>query len=68
VFVIAHRPETVEGADLVLVLRDGRVEAFGTPADVAARSETYRRLRARGLADDPADERGPDGPEATPQG
>lgn len=55
VFVIAHRPETVEGADLVLVLRDGRVEAFGPPADVEARSETYRRLRARGLADDPAD-------------
>jgi len=49
VFVIAHRPETVDGADLVLVLREGRVEAFGTPEDVAARSETYRRLRARGL-------------------
>jgi subfamily B ATP-binding cassette protein MsbA len=51
VFVIAHRPGTVERADRVLVLREGRVEAFGTPADVAASSPTYRRLWAAGFAE-----------------
>lgn len=66
VFVIAHRPETVEGADLVLVLRGGRVEAFGPPAAVAATSETWRRLLARGLdaADDTEPAPGPDDPRA----
>jgi ATP-binding cassette, subfamily B, bacterial len=54
VFVIAHRPETVMRADLVLVLRDGSAEAFGTPDAVAARSETYRRLLSRGFGDDGA--------------
>jgi ABC-type multidrug transport system fused ATPase/permease subunit len=51
VFVIAHRPATVEGADRVLVLRDGRVEAFGTPDEVRRASATYRRLLAEGLAE-----------------
>ena len=49
VFVIAHRPGTVEGADRVLVLRDGRVEAFGRPDEVARESATFRRLRAQGF-------------------
>lgn len=51
VLVIAHRPGTVERADRVLVLREGSVEAFGTPAEVAAKSPTYRRLEALGFAD-----------------
>jgi ABC-type multidrug transport system fused ATPase/permease subunit len=42
--VVAHRAETVRAADHVVVLREGRVEAEGTPAEVAARSPTYREL------------------------
>jgi ABC-type multidrug transport system fused ATPase/permease subunit len=49
VFVIAHRPGTVERADRVLVLREGRVEAFGSPPEVLASSPTYRRLWAQGF-------------------
>ncbi len=56
VFVIAHRPGTVERADRVLVLRDGRVEAFGTPSEVAEKSPTYRRLWAEGFAEPAAPE------------
>ena len=50
-FVIAHRPGTVEKSDLVLVLRDGRVEAFGPPAEVERASPTYRRMAAVGFED-----------------
>ncbi len=49
VIVVAHRPGTVERSDRVLVLRDGRVEAFGPPAVVAEKSALYRRWMAEGL-------------------
>ncbi|MCE9635375.1 MAG: ABC transporter ATP-binding protein/permease [Planctomycetes bacterium] len=42
--VVAHRRETVLAADHVVVLRDGLVEAEGAPADVVARSATFRDL------------------------
>lgn len=42
--VVAHRPATVWQADHVVVLREGRVEAEGSPADVALVSPTYREL------------------------
>jgi ATP-binding cassette, subfamily B, bacterial MsbA len=45
--VVAHRRETVLAADHVVVLRDGRVEAEGTPAEVAAASGTFRELFGR---------------------
>ncbi|MCC7138686.1 MAG: ABC transporter ATP-binding protein [Planctomycetes bacterium] len=66
VFVIAHRAETVARADRVLVLREGRVEAFGPPDEVAARSETYRRLRARGFTEDDAPPASAPAPGTTP--
>lgn len=44
VIVVAHRPDTVWSADHVVVLRAGRVEAEGTPVDVAAVSTTFREL------------------------
>jgi subfamily B ATP-binding cassette protein MsbA len=53
VFVIAHRPGTVERADLVLVLREGRVEAWGPPAEVAERSPTFRARASAGFAPPP---------------
>ncbi len=51
VLVVAHRPGTVERSDAVLVLRDGRVEAFGPPALVAERSALYRRWTQEGFPD-----------------
>lgn len=42
--VVAHRRETVLAADHVVVLREGTVEAEGTPAEVAAASPTFREL------------------------
>jgi subfamily B ATP-binding cassette protein MsbA len=44
--VVAHRKETVLAADHVVVLAEGRVEAEGTPAEVASASPTYRELFA----------------------
>jgi ATP-binding cassette, subfamily B, bacterial MsbA len=43
-FVIAHRRETVEIADRVIVLEGGRVVATGTPAEVLAGSAVFKRL------------------------
>ncbi len=42
--VVAHRRETVLAADHVVVLRAGRVEAEGTPAEVTEASATFREL------------------------
>ncbi len=42
--VVAHRRETVLAADHVVVFNDGRVEAEGPPAQVAAQSATFREL------------------------
>ena len=42
--IVASRVSTVAGADRILVLRDGRVEAFDTPAHLAETSETYRTM------------------------
>jgi subfamily B ATP-binding cassette protein MsbA len=43
---IAHRLSTVLGADKIVVLNRGRVEAVGRHADLLTRSETYARLYA----------------------
>ena len=36
VVVVAHRPIGIEGVDQILVLRDGRVQAFGPKETVLA--------------------------------
>jgi ATP-binding cassette, subfamily B, bacterial MsbA len=41
---IAHRLSTVLGADKIVVLNRGRVEAIGRHAELLSRSETYTRL------------------------
>lgn len=44
VLVIAHRMRTVEAADKIVVLADGRVAEEGSPAELMARDGLYRRM------------------------
>lgn len=47
VVYISHNMEEVRRADHVIVLRDGRVEASGTPEELARTSPTYRDYAAK---------------------
>jgi ATP-binding cassette subfamily B protein len=42
--VVAHRPSTVQLADRVALLADGRIAAVGTHSDLLAGNAEYRRL------------------------
>ena len=42
--VVTHRPAMLELADVVIVMREGRIIEQGTPADLAAASGEYSRL------------------------
>ncbi|QIK63736.1 ABC transporter ATP-binding protein [Leucobacter viscericola] len=42
--IVAHRPSTVALADRVAVMRDGRIEAVGTHAELLRTSAHYRHL------------------------
>ncbi|MFD7657211.1 ABC transporter ATP-binding protein [Actinosynnema sp. NPDC059797] len=44
--VVAHRPSTVQLADRVAVLVDGRIAAVGTHTELLAEDEVYRHLLA----------------------
>lgn len=47
VLYISHNMDEVRRADHVIVLRDGQVEASGTPAELAHSSPTYRDYAAK---------------------
>jgi ATP-binding cassette subfamily B protein len=44
--IIAHRLQTIQNADRVLVLEHGQLTELGTPAELLARGGTYARLHA----------------------
>ena len=46
VIAIAHRLSTIMEADQIIVMRDGRVDAIGTHAELLASSELYQKLNA----------------------
>jgi ATP-binding cassette subfamily B protein len=52
VIVIAHRLATIEHADQILVVEDGRIAQKGTHAQLVAEEGTYRRfVEVRALAE-----------------
>jgi ABC-type multidrug transport system fused ATPase/permease subunit len=50
-FVIAHRLSTVRAADLILVLKNGRLVDSGTHAELLESSSVYRDIHASQLAE-----------------
>ena len=44
IIVVAHRLSTVRGADMLVFLKDGNVEATGTFAEVLPKSEDFAQL------------------------
>lgn len=45
VIIIAHRMRTVAGADRIVVLKDGRVDECGSPAELMASGGFYKRMK-----------------------
>jgi ABC-type multidrug transport system fused ATPase/permease subunit len=50
-FVIAHRLSTVRAADLILVLKAGRLVDSGSHEELLESSATYREIHASQLAE-----------------
>jgi ATP-binding cassette subfamily B protein len=51
VLVVAHRASTVQLADRVALLDDGRIAAIGTHSDLMATNQTYRNLLSQKVAE-----------------
>lgn len=46
-FIISHRNSTIERADIIVVLKDGRIEEMGSHVELMARKGYYVALRER---------------------
>jgi ABC-type multidrug transport system fused ATPase/permease subunit len=51
-FIIAHRLSTVMNADMILVFKDGSIEAAGTHKELLRSSRTYARLHSMQFAEE----------------
>lgn len=54
-FIISHRVSTVQHADQILVLRDGRIVQRGTHTELIAQSGLYKEMHQRQLLEDALD-------------
>jgi ATP-binding cassette subfamily B protein len=51
-FLVSHRVSTVKGADLIVVLKDGRIVERGTHAELVGRGGFYANLHRRQLLEE----------------
>jgi ATP-binding cassette subfamily B protein len=51
-FLVSHRVSTVKGADLIVVLKDGRIVERGTHSELAGRGGFYADLHRRQLLEE----------------
>lgn len=49
VIVIAHRMRTIRGADKIVLLNQGKIEAMGTDAELQMQSATYRKMLEKSM-------------------
>lgn len=49
VIVIAHRMRTIRGADKIVLLYQGKIEAMGTDAELRVQSATYRKMLEKSM-------------------
>lgn len=49
VMVIAHRMRTIRGANKIVLLHQGKIEAMGTDAELRVQSATYRKMLEKSM-------------------
>ncbi len=49
VIVIAHRMRTIRGANKIVLLHQGKIEAMGTDAELQVQSATYRKMLEKSM-------------------
>lgn len=49
VIVIAHRMRTIRGADKIVLLNQGKIEAMGTDAELQRQSAIYRKMLEKSI-------------------
>lgn len=50
VIVIAHRMRTIRGANKIVLLHQGKIEAMGTDAELQVQSATYRKMVEKSMS------------------